>query len=135
MMFHCLYRGSLFKYDDDIAYWNFLAAGNYAARFYKYAMQSVFQLQEDLHAQMLTNVKAFEKSILKQLGGATGHDDYTGSEFAFQFSSFSQQQADLMLNAWKKLLPELITKYVYDCSLIDERLSNYYNCFAGTTMA
>lgn len=82
-------------------------------------MQSVFQLQEDLHSKMVKNVKAFEKSILQQLGEATGHDDYTSSEFAFQFNSFSQQQADLMVNAWRNLLPELITKYVYYFALTD----------------
>lgn len=30
MVFLALYRGSLFNFDRNIAFWNFLAAGNYA---------------------------------------------------------------------------------------------------------
>ena len=40
--------GSLFKYDNTVPFWNFLAAGNYAARFYKYAFEDVKALQSEL---------------------------------------------------------------------------------------
>ncbi len=32
LMIRILYRGSLFKYDPTVSFWNFLVVGNYASK-------------------------------------------------------------------------------------------------------
>ena len=56
-------RGSFFQYDPEIPFWNYLAANNYASRFYKYAIQDVFALRDKLHEQAVKAVDAFEKHV------------------------------------------------------------------------
>ena len=54
------YRGSLFKYDNSISFWNFCAAGNYAGRFYKFAMKDVEALQEKLMMDSMAMLQSAE---------------------------------------------------------------------------
>jgi dipeptidase len=42
-------RGSLFSYDPSSAFWSFLAAGNYASRFYKFAMYTQIPVTLKVH--------------------------------------------------------------------------------------
>lgn len=97
-------RGSLFKYDASSAFWNFLAVGNYASRFFKFAMQDVFKLQSDLQDACVRGVHELEER-LKDTSGMS-HEQLSAS-----LDEFSENIADTVVKAWAALLPRLITKY------------------------
>ncbi len=63
-------RGSLFKYDNTVSFWNFLAAGNYAARFYRFAMTDVAEMQKKLEDESVAAVASVEKIALAMLSGS-----------------------------------------------------------------
>ena len=62
-------RGSLFKYDPTVSYWNFLAAGNYAARFYRFAMTDVAEMQKKLEEESVAAVANVENLAMAMLSG------------------------------------------------------------------
>jgi hypothetical protein len=107
------YSGSLFKYDSSVAFWNFCAVGNYAARFYKYAMFDVRAVQTKLEDDAAEAVADFEKKILKQINkAATGDLIAEGQSWvADSITEFVKDQADTVLTAWQDLLPHIITRY------------------------
>ena len=63
------HRGSLFKYDNTVSFWNFLAAGNYAARFYRFAMADVVEMQKKLEDESVAAVANVEKIAMAMLSG------------------------------------------------------------------
>jgi hypothetical protein len=54
----------LFQYDPTVSFWNFLAAGNYAGRFYKHAMVDVSSLQRELQAKANLALHLVEAAVL-----------------------------------------------------------------------
>jgi len=94
-------RGSLFKYDSDTSFWNFCAAGNYASRFYKYAIQDIQALQSELTRQAEVACAAVEETA----GSATRADAVA------MLDSVVKEQAAAVVSGWRDLLPKLITKY------------------------
>lgn len=110
-------RGSLFRYDPSSAFWAFLAAGNYASRFYKFAMQDVFAVQSSLQSYSVQKAKEVEAKITELLANSRAHAmsvDTTASlrrSAVAMLDAFSENQADTIVNAWNELLPLLITKY------------------------
>lgn len=97
-------RGSLFKYDSTTAFWNFLAAGNYASRFYKFAMQDVFELQRELQDASARGVQEIEMRL-------SDMSSLDREQISFALDDFSDKIADATVSAWAQLLPKLITKY------------------------
>ncbi len=55
-------RGTMHAYDPESAWWNFCAAGNYASRFYIFAIKSVRELQDRLLDEAVAGVAAVEAS-------------------------------------------------------------------------
>lgn len=100
-----LSRGSLFQYDSSVSFWNFLAAGNYAARFYKYSMMDVVALQMKLQEESFLAVKAVEKAALTLLSTSTATSSVTDL-----LTETTHDQATKIVSAWRDLLPKLITK-------------------------
>ena len=47
--------------------WNFCAVGNYAARFYTYAMTPVRRLQSELETKLSSEVTELEKRVIALL--------------------------------------------------------------------
>jgi len=97
----------LFQYDNTVSFWNFAAAGNYAARFYKYAMQDIFALQSSLMNEHIQAMETMESSILTTL--KANQDD--NASIVTLLTSFTHEQGNKIVTAWKDLLPQLITKY------------------------
>mmetsp|Transcript_4731 Transcript_4731/g.6492 ORF Transcript_4731/g.6492 Transcript_4731/m.6492 type:complete len:670 (+) Transcript_4731:1-2010(+) len=103
-------RGSLYKYDSSVSFWNFLAAGNYAARCYKYAMKEVQALQVQLMASSVSALASTESRVLSLLQ----EDPYSpaSNEAVIRLlTQFTNKQATEIVSAWRGLLPQLITKF------------------------
>ena len=99
-------RGSLFKYDPSVSFWNFLAVGNYAARFYRFAMKDVAALQKRLEEDVAAAVASAEKVAAAMLDAAV-----EPVPLAELLTALTNEQAVKISDAWRDLLPALITKY------------------------
>jgi dipeptidase len=107
--------GSLFTYDSSVAFWNFCAAGNYAARFYEYAMEDLRTLQRELETKAFKLRRKVEEESIIALSfikdaSSTG---YTFAKGGFQekLAVFTADFASETVSQWAALLPKLITKY------------------------
>ena len=89
-----------------MAFWNFLAVGNWASKFYKFAMQDVIAVQMALQNDVFLAVSEFEKS-LKHLSIA---GERSKNRIEESLTAFSNSQATKITEAWAQLLPQLITK-------------------------
>lgn len=103
-------RGTLFKYENTVPFWNFCAAGNYAGRFYKFAMTDVTALQQDLQLASIEAVHVLERRAKDTLLAA-GSPVEGATAVAAALTAFSNEQADYIVASWKDLLGKLITKY------------------------
>ena len=103
-------RGSYFQYDSSVSFWNFLAAGNYASRFYKFAMTDVTAMQAKLQQESFAAVAAVEEIALKVL--ATASYNVATAHVSELLTKATNEEASKIVGAWRDLLPRLITKYV-----------------------
>jgi hypothetical protein len=55
--------GTMHMYNPKSAWWNHAIVGNYAARFYKYAMKPVRELQKALEHQLSGSAKGLEETV------------------------------------------------------------------------
>ena len=104
------YRGSYFQYDASTSFWNFLAAGNYAARFYRFAMTYVTALQAKLQQESFAAVAAVEEVALRIL--STASYNVATARVGELLTKATNEEANKIVGAWRDLLPHLITKYV-----------------------
>ena len=104
------YRGSYFQYDSSTSFWNFLAAGNYAARFYRFAMTDVTALQAKLQQESFAAVAAVEEVALRIL--STASYNVATARVGELLTKATNEEANKIVGAWRDLLPHLITKYV-----------------------
>jgi dipeptidase len=98
-------RGSLFKYDEEVAFWNFCSVGNYAARFYRYAMQDVIAVRDALEELAFSSAAAAEATALGML------QNDQGAEAMQVLAASTQTLAGAITASWRSLLPDLFTKY------------------------
>jgi dipeptidase len=108
--------GSLFEYNPFVAFWNFCAAGNYASRFYKFAMVDVWALQQSLQDDSIAAAHKLEEEMKKLIAATTvsypGGTSFTGGyAVTAAVTAFTNEQAIKITAAWKDLLPQLITKF------------------------
>jgi hypothetical protein len=89
------------KYDPKSAWWNFCAVGNYAGRFYSYAMQPVRSLQRHFEGTFVREADLLEQSLV-----ASNPEELVSKLTAFTVESGQQVSA-----RWALLLPELLTTY------------------------
>lgn len=90
-----------------MAFWNFLVVGNYASRFYKYAMAEVTSRFLALEQQTFAAVKDSELKLM-----ANPSVWYNPTALEADLTKFTHDQAHKITNTWKEMLPEIITKYV-----------------------
>ncbi len=108
-IFH-FYRGNLGQgYDNTVAYWNFLAVGNYAGRMYKYAMQDVQATIDRIHAQLVRDTAANEKTVLGEISASKVAS--SDPSVIQRLTDFTNEKGEFIQTEWRKLLPQLITKY------------------------
>eukprot|EP01041_Mallomonas_annulata_P001289 gene1289-2493_t len=99
-------RGSLFKFDSNVAFWNFALVGNYAARFYSYAIEDIKLLQRTLLETALVETQTAEIEALAIIG-----DESTLDDVVRVLTRVTINQGMATVNAWKEFFPTLVTKY------------------------
>ena len=119
-------RGSLFKYDPTVPFWNYLAANNYASRFYKYAIVDVFALRDSLFANATQTAADFERMVtdLVDTMSSDGRrleaspetsdavlDSAMTDAVLSAMNELCQHGVERVVQAWRDLLPALITKF------------------------
>ena len=121
-----LTRGSLFKFDNEIPFWNYLVVNNYASRFYNYAIGDIKALQKRVQDMSFKAVKDFEQSVMKLIeaehegnyyaekyGGVTGLPELSGklqAKIVDLLNGLSIWQAEAVSGAWRDYFPQLVTK-------------------------
>ena len=59
--------GSMHVYDSNVAWWNFAVVGNYVARYYHFAVESVRNLQKKLQSSFDKDCDEIEKKVMAML--------------------------------------------------------------------
>ena len=121
-----LTRGSLFKFDNQIPFWNYLVVNNYASRFYNFAIGDIKALQKSLQDMSFQAVKEFEDNVKKLIqkeheedyyaekyGGVTGLpalSEKLQKKIVDLMNGLSIWQVEAVSGAWRDYFPELVTK-------------------------
>lgn len=84
-----------------------MAVGNYAGRFYRYAMVDVRATIARIHAQLVQDTAAHEKTVLSLLAATQG----TSAEVIKALTEFTSAKSEYIQTEWRALLPHLITKF------------------------
>ncbi len=99
----------MFKYDSNSAFWNFCGVANYAARFYKYAMEDVRKTQARLMQNSINAVAAAESLVIATL--STGSTQTQQENVVNILTDVVHTQATEIVSSWRELLFNLIQKY------------------------
>lgn len=97
--------GTMQKYNTESAFWNFCVVGNYAARFYSFAMKSVRELQARLDKEILWRVNMVETDLLH--GIVTRVNTATANSVKIQSNSREESDKKQALEAITSALTEL----------------------------
>jgi dipeptidase len=109
-------HGSLFKYDPSVSFWNFAAAGNWANRWYLHSLKTVQDLQYNLesgYARELNSIDDQATAIYKNCEAAGKDCDQVSTQRSVvgMLTAFSQNKGQQTVDAWRDLLPTLITQF------------------------
>ncbi len=105
-------RGNLHNYDPQVAFWQFLAVGNYAARFYRFAMEDVWQAQKNLMDQAIAAVKDTELLVMSLLNTNDDVDRVSCErDIRTALTSMVYNHTSLVMTTWSALFEQVITKY------------------------
>eukprot|EP00599_Poterioochromonas_sp_BG-1_P014650 CAMPEP_0173160280 /NCGR_PEP_ID=MMETSP1105-20130129/17739_1 /TAXON_ID=2985 /ORGANISM="Ochromonas sp., Strain BG-1" /LENGTH=188 /DNA_ID=CAMNT_0014079131 /DNA_START=179 /DNA_END=742 /DNA_ORIENTATION=- len=96
------------KYDTNSAWWNFAVVGNYAGRFYMFAMESVRDLQHRLESELIPAADALEASLTTTTTTPVAEKK---EEIVNALTTFTVEKGDYVSNEWKNLFPVLLTTY------------------------
>lgn len=99
-------RGDFRLYSNKSSWWNFCVIGNYVAKFYKYAIVTVRQLQSDLTTMLIDSTKEFENEITKEL--LIENDK---NKIISKITNFTIAHGEYVSEEYKNLFPLLLTKY------------------------
>jgi len=108
---HGYTSGSLFNYDNNVAFWNFAAVGNYAGRFYKYAMQDVLAYQLSTHNTLYQEVQQVEAVVLEMLRTNPFPVPNSNPDVIRILTEFTNNQGNKIIAEWRDLLPKMIGKF------------------------
>eukprot|EP00599_Poterioochromonas_sp_BG-1_P008283 CAMPEP_0173138200 /NCGR_PEP_ID=MMETSP1105-20130129/3549_1 /TAXON_ID=2985 /ORGANISM="Ochromonas sp., Strain BG-1" /LENGTH=682 /DNA_ID=CAMNT_0014050751 /DNA_START=31 /DNA_END=2079 /DNA_ORIENTATION=+ len=101
-------HGTMHKYDPTSAWWNFAVVGNYAGRFYMFAMESVRDLQHRLESELIPAADALEASLTTTTTTPVAEKK---EEIVNALTTFTVEKGDYVSNEWKNLFPVLLTTY------------------------
>jgi hypothetical protein len=99
--------------------WNFCVVGNYAARFYNYAMKPVRELQSKLEKGMISDAKDLETKIMLLLATTDNLSENWASiansaiilGCVETLTEFTVTKGQKVSDAWKELFPYLLSHF------------------------
>jgi dipeptidase len=99
--------GTMQQYNPKSAWWNFCVVGNYAGRFYMFAMEPVRQLQHRLESELLLSANAFEASLRPLFKDV----EKNRQAIVSKITDFTVQKGDYVSKEWENLFPVLLASY------------------------
>lgn len=97
--------GSLYRFDIQTPFWISTVLGNYASRFYKYAIEDIKTVQAQSEEEMFIQQKIVEEQAVTLL-------EYQGENaVATYLTEYTDQQAKAMHSTWTQLFYSIVTKY------------------------
>eukprot|EP00931_Biecheleriopsis_adriatica_P056548 TRINITY_DN33506_c0_g1_i1.p1 TRINITY_DN33506_c0_g1~~TRINITY_DN33506_c0_g1_i1.p1 ORF type:complete len:641 (+),score=85.74 TRINITY_DN33506_c0_g1_i1:64-1986(+) len=111
-------KGSLSNYDESVSYWVHAVVGNWADRFYRFAITDVKSLQSSREDAMYAAQPKLEHqaAALLKAGNSTGA--------ASMLEEYSKKESDEEVAAWGKLFRKLVVKYK-DGQIVDDSEPQY----------
>ena len=100
-------NGSMVEYSETSAFWLFNRVTNFAYSRYNDMIKDIIKVQDRLESGFVKSVAAFDKVAEKEL--ASTKDTAAVIDM---LTKFSNAQAELMFNEWKKLDNFLMVKYI-----------------------
>lgn len=120
-------RGSLFKYDSSVSFWNFLSCGNWASRFYRFAQPTVKGVQDELEKAYISESQILETAALELLSQCQSEDncdekDVNGQVTAM-LTEFTLTKGQQTTDTYRELFPQLIAMFHdgYSALQLDQR--------------
>jgi dipeptidase len=104
-------RGTMHRYDPAAAWWNFAVVGNYAGRFYKFAMEPVRALQHRLEDELIPAADDLESSLVPSLNADEETSSKNKAEIINQLTDFTVEKGTYVSEEWRNLFPFLLTTY------------------------
>lgn len=97
--------GTMQRYDPSKAWWNFCAVGNYASRFYSFAIQPIRRLQHTLEEDLLVKSAKLEEQLTLLLkSGSQG-------QVVSELTKFTVDAGETITQQWRDLFPYMLTTY------------------------
>jgi len=97
--------GSLYKFDHRSTFWRFASVGNWAARFFKFAIHDVREVQQSVEGQIYSQRKEVEDKAVEAA------KDGKMKEAEGVLSDYSASAADLIVSSYSELFETLIARY------------------------
>lgn len=108
-------KGSLFKYDPTVSFWNFAAAGNWANRWYIHTIGTIQSLQNQLESgydRELENTDSLAIEVYESCKkDPTCNVESSNKAVIDLLTSFTFAKGQQTVDAWRELLPKLITQF------------------------
>jgi dipeptidase len=109
--------GSMHIYDSNVAWWNFAVVGNYVARYYHFAIDSVRKLQSNLQSSFDEECVAIEKKVMKILESG---DEDDKAKVTSMLTDFTVKKGD---EVWDLLRVEIESILCFYCNLLSIGIS------------
>lgn len=100
-------NGNMVEYSETSAFWLFNRVTNFAYSRYNDMIKDIIKVQNRLESGFIKDVASFDKVAEKELASTKD----TAAVIAM-LTNFSDAQAELMFNEWKKLDNYLMVKYI-----------------------
>jgi dipeptidase len=120
-------KGSLFKYDDTVSFWNFLSCGNWANRFYSFAQPVVKAVYDALEEEYIVESDLMETTAVDLLALCKKEDNCeenkVDEKVAEMLTQFTLARGQQTVDAYHDLFPKLITQFHdgYDVRQLDKK--------------
>jgi dipeptidase len=108
-------KGSFFKYDSSVAFWNFLSCGNWANRFYRFAEPVVKEVQNNLEEEFITQSKMLEDTAVDLLSicekEKTCDKNNVHVKVTEMLTEFTVTRGQQTTDTYRELFPKLMTQF------------------------
>lgn len=108
-------KGSLFKYDPTVSFWNFLSCGNWASRFYRFAQPVVKEVYDGLEEEYITESQLLEQtavdllSLCEKEGNCA--ENNVSEKIVEMLTQFTYTRGQRTTDTYRDLFPKLMTQF------------------------
>jgi dipeptidase len=108
-------KGSLFKYDDSVSFWNFLSCGNWASRFYRFAQPVVKGVQDGLEVGYIAESHLLEQTAMDLLAVCKKEnnceENHVNEKVTEMLTQFTLSKGQHTTDTYRALFPQLMAQF------------------------